>query len=357
MISVMLGARYETDGTGHVYECVSTGTGLSGDRWRRVPPDEIEYAIVERVPQAYFVEAGDGLWRIVHEAYVDLAVEGDLRSTNSLDANLIAALVEPARNRLEYFDGALEEHQLHQSFRFQGWAFSREVGFTCECSGQEREWRISLTQLRERLPAAREAFMAMYNARGIRDLGNFQSAKRRRERYAADRRAKALLHRHLTKEQRWDLRGSKSFTVTGQDGRTYQITEGSCNNVLMLEDGEPRFRLCVVTDRVPVPVYDLMLAQKLLIEFDIRSYLSIAQAYNVRTKFPFPGSLLLDRMPDDSELTRPPPALQPPPARVQVSNEDIDNPGRWVRSRLRRAEEARREHYADDDADAERQAG
>ena len=283
---------------------------------------------------------------------------------------LMSAIREPARARMRYWAIALEEHRRHPSFRTHGWAYSREVGFTCECTGQEQEWRVSLMHLREMLPRAREAFLHIHDSRRLH--GN---KTRRRARRRADRRAKALLHRHLTREQRWELRATRSVTVTGQDGRTYRITEGSCNNVFLLEDGEERFRLCAVADfsselspRVlrdgqtavtldgqgyiaSLPVHDLMLAQKLLIESDIRAYLSVAQAMNVRTQYCFKASVLLDELPDDSEQVR----EWMPSSAVEVPDEALEDPGSWATARLREAETFREDGYAD--TDAERQAG
>lgn len=352
--------QYHTDGSHELYEKVH------GDRWRRVPMGQINgYHPVRHVPESHFVDAGDGFYVLVHGAYVDLACEGELRPTSNLDAALITAMRSTARIRLEFFAAALEEHQAHRTFHTHGWAYSREVGFTCNCSGAEQEWRVSLTRIREMLPDARDSFMRMYEERLRPALGSDFSlppgmGRRvwRRKVASARRRARSLLHRHLTREQRWDLRGSHSFEVVGQDGRAYQITEGSCNNVFLLEGGERRFRLCVVA-KVNIPIYDLMLAQKLMIESDIRSYLKLAQAFNVRTRFAFAGSLLIDGTPDDAEQAYRSSVrsadVAPVRPRTEVPDLALEDPEHWVSLRLHQAEIFNRREHAD--ADAEQQAG
>lgn len=278
---------------------------------------------------------------------------GNAGATSSIDRMLMASLREPARNRMSAWSRALEEHRSHRSFRTHGWAFSREVGFTCGCCGQEQEWRVSITSLREMLPNARDAWSRI--SRRSELAGNKQ---RKRDRKRAGVRARALLHRHLTREQRWELRATKSVTVTGQDGNAYRITEGSCNNVFLIEDGKAKYRLCAVAKLdgfKSLPVHDLMLAQKLMIENDITAYLLVANARNEETGHHFPGSALLNEaefekargrlladtgMPDT--LAR---MLDP------VPDEAIDEPENWAVSRLRNAELQR--GHAHGNADAE----
>ncbi len=334
---------YETDGTGRVFR------RLSESRWRLLEDGEEPESEVGRAHQCHFVESGDGEWTAVHDSHVNLATSGNTRIRDELDERLTVAMTVAAGYRMEAFASMLMEHEQHPSFHPQGWAFTREVGFTCECSGQEQEWRICLLRISDLLPEARERLMSMHGMRNVRNYRrlNPRSAKPvKRERRRAERRAKALLHRHLTREQRWELRGSRSLTVTGQDGREYLITEGTCNNVFLLEDGEKRFRLCVVDAGMKVPVHDLMLAQKLMIEGDLSSYLGLARAMNMRTNFYFDGRLLLDGLPADEDQMRPEP--------VRATYEDAQDPTGWARRLFQRIEE---ERNADADANAEQQAG
>jgi hypothetical protein len=241
------------------------------------------------------------------------------------DNAFLAALREPRRNRLSVFDAALREHQNHPSFRTQDWVYSRELGFTCSCTGTEQEWRIDISTLRDMIPEAREAFERMRGLRTADGLRYTRKAKRKARR--AQRRAKALLHQFLTREQRWDLRGSKSFTVVAQDGRTYQITEGTCNNVRRIEaDGSVRWRLCLVT-KSSVPTYDLMLMQKLLLETDVETFLRTAHTQDMTTKHIYhTGDFLL--------TGEEPPAKERTPVLRSLPDEVLDDPESWVRERI-----------------------
>jgi len=188
------------------------------------------------------------------------------------------------------------------------------------------------------LPESRDAYTHLYD----RNLAAERRVNERKRRYA-NRKAKALLHRHLTKEQRWELRATKSIMVTGQDGRDYLITEGTCNNVFLMKDGEKRFRLCAVANlggNQALPVHDLMLAQKLTIESNIRRYLSMANAMNVKTGHAFPGRLLLeDIWPDEIHRNM---KVENSDIRDRVPDDVLDEPEEWLIECISRAETFRR---------------
>jgi len=239
---------------------------------------------------------------------------------------LLASLREPRRNRLSFFYNALQEHRGHATFRTQDWVYSRELGFTCACSGTEQEWRISLSSLREMVPEARATFNRMRS--------HFCGAGRKklkRKQRRAQRKARALLHSCLTKEQRWDLRASKSFEVIGQDGYAYQVIEGSCNNVRRIEpSGSIRWSLCLVTTEFGLPIYDLMLMQKLLLETDVELFLKTAHAQDRRTGNVYnSGEFLLkgEGPPEQGDTGE-------RPVHLDVSDEVLDNPEPWVREQL-----------------------
>ena len=95
---------------------------------------------------------------------------------------------------------------------------------------------------------------------------------------AALARARALLDRALTPEQRRDLFARGYFEVKGKRF-TYRIREGHTGNVDALDsDGRVISRLCAHPLR-RVPVYDVMLAQKLWIETDESMFLKEASPY------------------------------------------------------------------------------
>lgn len=95
----------------------------------------------------------------------------------------------------------------------------------------------------------------------------------------AELRARALLHQFLTREQRWSLRASHSFLVTGQDGQTYEVGEGS--GVRLLVNGKPVRSFCIHPREI-LPPCDVMLAQKLLLESNIEHFLATANVTEIR---------------------------------------------------------------------------
>lgn len=100
---------------------------------------------------------------------------------------------------------------------------------------------------------------------------------RRREARKAEGRARALLYRHLSREQKRTLEKLGWFEVTGSDGRGYRILDHYGGNVYEIEDGVETVRHCVVPDRAhPVPRPDLLLAQKVLLEADAAGFLEMS---------------------------------------------------------------------------------
>ncbi len=243
----------------------------------------------------------------------------------SLDDNLIAALRAARHHHLGYLIRSYMEHRQHETFRVQDWPYSREMGFTCGCSGVDREWRVSLTALREALPAARATFMRM------RVLGG---KVERQKRTRADKRAKALLYRFLSREQKWELRSQKSFTVSGGDNRVYRVTWGSCNNVKLLENGKPRYSLCLVSANGYLPIADLLLAQKVLLEMDPDRFLRTAQVYDLETKAIFKNGAFLAEGKDPPVPNEVTDEVQELPV---IPNEVLDDPRQWLEERLREA--------------------
>jgi hypothetical protein len=98
---------------------------------------------------------------------------------------------------------------------------------------------------------------------------------------AAQAKARVLLERALTPRQRRDLFSERCFYVKGKRF-TYRIREGHSGNVDQLDAaGLVIGRFCAL----PVgrlPVYDVMLAQKLWIETDESMFLKNAALYPLR---------------------------------------------------------------------------
>lgn len=101
------------------------------------------------------------------------------------------------------------------------------------------------------------------------------------ERSKARERAKRLLVSSLDDTQRQELAELGAFRVLGQDGQTYVIYAHTHGNVY--QEIEKRFvtNFCHVPLLEGLPVYDQMLAQKLLIESDLTTFLSDAIATEI----------------------------------------------------------------------------
>ena len=233
-----------------------------------------------------------------------------------IEDRVYEALKIPRRIRLTVWDEALQIHKRHPGFLVQTWAYTREYGFTCPCSGTKQEWKVDVGCLKEMVPDALEAVRVLYEHHS-----KFGQKKVRRERARAEVRARSLLHRYLTKEQRAELRATASFTTTGKDGRTYQVTKDK--GILVEHEGVP-YSLCV-HPRDWVPTLDTMLAQKVMLETDPETLLRIANATNLSTHESVgKGSVLLGE-------PQPPRAKRAP--LVELTDEQLENPREWVETR------------------------
>lgn len=171
--------------------------------------------------------------------------------------------------RLNAFSAMLEEHRRHPTFGIQDWPRSRELGFVCRCTGEEREYRINVRELREMVAEAQDAFLRLRER--IRRHG---AKKRRKAERKATAKSRALLHRFLTKQQRKELRALQAFQIRGGDGLMYKIAPGQ---VCLLDGDVPIASFCIVQkDDGYLPVYDLMLARKLMLETNPAEFWSIS---------------------------------------------------------------------------------
>jgi hypothetical protein len=95
---------------------------------------------------------------------------------------------------------------------------------------------------------------------------------------AAEAKARVLLERALTQQQRRDLFAKRCFYVKGRKFN-YRVREGRSGNVDVLDvSGRVISRLCA-HPLGRVPIYDMMLAQKLWIETDENMFLESAAPY------------------------------------------------------------------------------
>ncbi len=91
-------------------------------------------------------------------------------------------------------------------------------------------------------------------------------------------RAKRLLIANLDEEQRQEFEARQQFFVRAMDGRLYRVNTQDHANIDLIEEGRPTVNFCIVSSEY-VPIYDQMLAQKLMLETDIGKLTEIANQY------------------------------------------------------------------------------
>jgi hypothetical protein len=119
--------------------------------------------------------------------------------------------------------------------------------------------------------------IALRGARGPTQSNNAYQTRR-----LAGARARALLREHLDETQREHFERAGSFIVVAQSGRRYRIRAANTSNVRDETDGA---NYCVQFRSDPqclsIPLEDLLLAQKLLLECDETQFLRIANKSSV----------------------------------------------------------------------------
>lgn len=115
------------------------------------------------------------------------------------------------------------------------------------------------------------------DGRGRGPYGMLIWEEQREARITAQARARELLRSHLDEAQRTEFDRSRSFIVVAPSGHRYRITAANTFNV---QDETEHSDYCMQFRSDPdcrgVPLEDLMLAQKLLLECDEREFIRIA---------------------------------------------------------------------------------
>lgn len=238
-----------------------------------------------------------------------------------LETAVHEALKIPRRLRLTVWDQALQEHRHHPTFQTQTHPYTLEYGFTCQCSGVEEEWRIFIGELKQLVPGAMASVCRIFG------FGPKAGDKlRKRQAVRAHARARALLHRHLTREQRFELKRTRGFRMKDRAGRLYHVTEGTSTNIYIEHEGT-KYALCVIpTEKLPLP--DVLLAQKIMLETDPEAFIRLARVRNTETGEMYEsGAFLLGEEPRPVPWNR----LR---NLAELTPEQIENPQEWVEERL-----------------------
>lgn len=103
------------------------------------------------------------------------------------------------------------------------------------------------------------------------------AAPTRKQQKRSARRAKKLLLHHLQPEQRKQLRRKGHFDVIGSRGTVFRISSSFPFNVRLAGFAKrSRVFFCTEAEDPDIPKWDVMLAQKLMIEADEGEFLKVA---------------------------------------------------------------------------------
>src|SRR5262245_50496313 len=182
----------------------------------------------------------------------------------------IEMIIRRMREAVTGWEDNFLRHASHRRLRVFHYPSMLQLRFECRCTEPRVVDSIRLVSLR--LSPAVQAVLQPLRVRIRVEPG---SAETQRLRFHAERRARALLHQFLTREQRWHLRASRAFPVVAQDGRVYEVHDSG--RVVLLADGRAATSYCL-HPKERLPSSDLMLAHKLLLETNVEQFLTTANA-------------------------------------------------------------------------------
>lgn len=238
-----------------------------------------------------------------------------------LDERINIALKVARQHHLSIWDTAFQEHRRHPTFRMAGYPHTLEYSFLCSCSGVEQEWRINIATLKSMLPEARDVVQRLF-----RHHSKTGQKKLKRQLRKAEVRARSLLHQHLTREQRLELRKTKGFTIQGKDGRLYHLA--AAQNITLEHEGM-KYSLCVHPKDV-LPTSDVLLAQKIMLEADPETLIHIANIRNLTTGESIEsGSFVLGEELKVKSWRR--------TELLDFTEEQLEDPREWIETRCRDA--------------------
>jgi hypothetical protein len=231
------------------------------------PPCEAHFAEHRDMDTEAFSQARLGWLKPFRDDYV------------SERAKLIAQ-IEHRRREISTWEDEILGHAAHPALRCYASAITRQFGFRCDCGDGAYDRAVGISALRLS-PRVHELIQLTRRCDPPPELRRREQMVMGAPRFSRriNARARAMLHQLLTREQRWSLRARQSFTVVGQDGRTYELTEGQ--GVKLLVEGEATTSYCI-HPTMRLPAHDVMVAQKLLLETNIEHFLATAIARDIR---------------------------------------------------------------------------
>lgn len=173
----------------------------------------------------------------------------------------------------------LMNHMHHRGFQPTDCDYTRTIGWKCNC-GEEgddvdvpTEWYNEVGRWQKgawgRYQAIRYAQAQRFGNEAARRMwSDFAPKKPTPEQEEAEKKARELLFRFLSKKQREQLESLGYFEQMGGDGNLYRLWHGEHRSIELVEDKEVVSTLCI-HPKIIVPASDTLLAQKLLVQGDI----------------------------------------------------------------------------------------
>ena len=171
------------------------------------------------------------------------------------------------------FEREFLEHRNHPEFRIDDSVRELTIGFTCGCNNGT-DSRITLNEIRQ-----------LGNSARIRNLRQDYFNRHPQEcpfktLEKGERRAAKLLKSNLSRFQRNELKHLREFHVVSKDGKKFRLEYASHANVVLEKDGLDVARYCLICYEIPVS--DLLLAQKLLLETNPERFYNSANVTLIR---------------------------------------------------------------------------
>ena len=184
------------------------------------------------------------------------------------------------------FEREFLEHHLHDSFEWDDEPRNLTLGFTCNCSGNNQSWHVPLTFFHNLETNFRRLFNRVRQARNVHTADRIEAQLAREQEFnlavkckkktIAEKTAYRLLRRHLNRQQRRELEHLDAFRVKDPEGREYWIEKRPHTNVKLVDGNKELAKYCAVFNSIGLPIYDLMLAQKFLIESEPKKFFDVA---------------------------------------------------------------------------------
>lgn len=162
----------------------------------------------------------------------------------------------------------LERHIHHEGFHGWGDVRERTIGWRCSCQEEGFDVEFPMSWYKQVYIRRRRSW-AEFEGRRQENNEHPDAAEDRAKERAAENKARDLLLRFLSKKQVRQLEEFGYFDQLGGDGKLYRLWAGQHRSIELVEDNTIIETLCI-HPKIWVPASDTLLAQKLLVQGDVK---------------------------------------------------------------------------------------